>query len=225
MIAVLGAEVVHRRRLGRPPLDIGADSTLPVEPDLPVIASLERSSAGRPRLLASEALARGRREPDPDVAGRRDRGCVGRSPRRAVAAAALHPGRCCVGGPRPSSGRPRPTLFFTRDGLEQASRPEVADHHAARFAAAGVRRVVDLGCGIGADALAFAGRRAGGGRRRPRPETPPRSPGQPRPAGPRCVVGDAEELAADAARRPGVGGVLRPGPADRPRSRAGGSRT
>lgn len=47
-------------------------------------------------------------------------------------------------------------LFFTRDGLEQASRPEVAAHHAARFASAGMRRVVDLGCGIGTDALAFA---------------------------------------------------------------------
>jgi hypothetical protein len=46
-------------------------------------------------------------------------------------------------------------LFFTRDGLEQASRPEVAAHHAARLVAAGARRVVDLGCGIGTDALAF----------------------------------------------------------------------
>ena len=47
-------------------------------------------------------------------------------------------------------------MFFTRDGLEQATRPAVADQHAQRFLAAGVRRVVDLGCGIGADALAFA---------------------------------------------------------------------
>ncbi len=47
------------------------------------------------------------------------------------------------------------TMFFTRDGLEQATRPAVAAHHAARFAAAGVAGVVDLGCGIGADALAF----------------------------------------------------------------------
>jgi THUMP domain-like len=46
-------------------------------------------------------------------------------------------------------------LFFTRDGLEQASRPEVAAHHAARLMAAGARHVVDLGCGIGTDALAF----------------------------------------------------------------------
>lgn len=47
------------------------------------------------------------------------------------------------------------TLWFTRDGLEQATRPEVADLHAERFVAAGVRRVVDLGCGIGSDAVAF----------------------------------------------------------------------
>jgi len=48
------------------------------------------------------------------------------------------------------------TMFFTRDGLEQATRPVVAAHHADRLRAAGVRRVVDLGCGIGADAVAFA---------------------------------------------------------------------
>jgi THUMP domain-like/Methyltransferase domain len=47
-------------------------------------------------------------------------------------------------------------MFFTRDGLEQASRPEVADYHAHRLAGEGVRRVVDFGCGIGADALALA---------------------------------------------------------------------
>ncbi|HET9649183.1 MAG TPA: class I SAM-dependent methyltransferase, partial [Microlunatus sp.] len=44
---------------------------------------------------------------------------------------------------------------FTRDGLEQATRPVVAAHHAARLLAGGVERVVDLGCGIGADAMAF----------------------------------------------------------------------
>lgn len=46
-------------------------------------------------------------------------------------------------------------MFFTPDGLEQATRPEVAAHHAARFVAAGARRVLDLGCGIGSDALAL----------------------------------------------------------------------
>jgi SAM-dependent methyltransferase len=48
------------------------------------------------------------------------------------------------------------SMFFTRDGLEQATRPEVAAFHARHFADAGVRRVVDFGCGIGADVLAFA---------------------------------------------------------------------
>lgn len=46
-------------------------------------------------------------------------------------------------------------MLFTRDGLEQATRPAVAAHHAARLVAAGARRVADLGCGIGADAMAF----------------------------------------------------------------------
>ena len=46
-------------------------------------------------------------------------------------------------------------LLFTRTGLEQASRAAVAAHHAARFVAAGARRVIDLGCGIGTDALAL----------------------------------------------------------------------
>jgi SAM-dependent methyltransferase len=48
------------------------------------------------------------------------------------------------------------SMFFTRDGLEQATRPEVAAYHARHFLEAGARRVVDLGSGIGADALAFA---------------------------------------------------------------------
>ena len=47
-------------------------------------------------------------------------------------------------------------MFFTRDGLEQATRPAAAERHAARFVAAGARSVLDLGCGIGSDALAFA---------------------------------------------------------------------
>lgn len=48
-------------------------------------------------------------------------------------------------------------MLFTRDGLAQATRLPVAAHHAARMRQAGVTSVVDLGCGIGADALAFAG--------------------------------------------------------------------
>ncbi len=48
-------------------------------------------------------------------------------------------------------------MLFTRAGLEQATRLEVAARHAGRFRDAGIRRVADLGCGIGGDALAFAG--------------------------------------------------------------------
>lgn len=47
------------------------------------------------------------------------------------------------------------SMWFTRDGLEQATRPSVSAWRAERFRAAGVRRVIDLGCGIGADALGF----------------------------------------------------------------------
>jgi len=48
-------------------------------------------------------------------------------------------------------------MLFTADGLEQATRLEIAARHAGRFRAAGVREVFDLGCGIGADAMAIAG--------------------------------------------------------------------
>jgi SAM-dependent methyltransferase len=47
-------------------------------------------------------------------------------------------------------------LFFTRDGLEQATRLPVARHRAARFVAAQVSTVLDLGCGIGGDLIALA---------------------------------------------------------------------
>lgn len=48
-------------------------------------------------------------------------------------------------------------MLFTRAGLEQATRLEVAARHAGRFRDAGVTRVADLGCGIGGDALGIAG--------------------------------------------------------------------
>lgn len=47
-------------------------------------------------------------------------------------------------------------MVFTREGLEQATRLPVAKLHAERFRAAGVHRVADLGCGVGADSLALA---------------------------------------------------------------------
>ena len=47
-------------------------------------------------------------------------------------------------------------MFFTEEGLEQASRLQVAALHAGRFRAAGISQVADLGCGIGAESLAMA---------------------------------------------------------------------
>lgn len=50
----------------------------------------------------------------------------------------------------PLAGR----FLFTRAGLEQATRAQVAAGHAERFRRAGCNRVWDLGCGIGADSVA-----------------------------------------------------------------------
>src|SRR4051794_38559583 len=47
-------------------------------------------------------------------------------------------------------------MLFTHAGLEQATRLNIAALHAQRYAAAGLERVADLGCGIGADAIALA---------------------------------------------------------------------
>ena len=46
-------------------------------------------------------------------------------------------------------------MLFTEDGLEQASRLNVAALHAGRFRAAGASHIADLGCGIGAESLAL----------------------------------------------------------------------
>ena len=113
-------------------------------------------------------------------------------------------------------------MFFTRDGLEQATRPAVADHHAQRFLAAGVRRVVDLGCGIGADALAFA--RAGLEVVAVERDPDTAAVAMANLAGRAEVLcADAEEVAVDAAHAGGRG-VLRPGPAERARPGLAGHR-
>ncbi len=49
------------------------------------------------------------------------------------------------------------SMLLTAEGLEQATRAEVAARHARRFTDAGVRDVVDLCCGVGGDLLALAG--------------------------------------------------------------------
>jgi hypothetical protein len=45
-------------------------------------------------------------------------------------------------------------MYFTPDGLEQATRATVAEHRASRLAAFEASTLIDLGCGIGGDLLA-----------------------------------------------------------------------
>ena len=47
-------------------------------------------------------------------------------------------------------------MYFTPEGLEQATRLPVARHRAARARAAAASTLIDLGCGIGGDLVAFA---------------------------------------------------------------------
>src|SRR5690606_8939465 len=47
-------------------------------------------------------------------------------------------------------------LYVTPDALQQATRAAVADHRARRLRELGADAVVDLGCGIGSDLIAFA---------------------------------------------------------------------
>lgn len=54
----------------------------------------------------------------------------------------------------PKFGADAKVMFFTPDGVEQATRDLVAARRAARFA--GAQRVVDLCCGIGADLISLA---------------------------------------------------------------------
>ncbi|WP_099899877.1 class I SAM-dependent methyltransferase [Streptomyces sp. TLI_171] len=48
------------------------------------------------------------------------------------------------------------SMYFTQNGVEQATRRSVAQWRAGRFAALGVKRLADLCCGIGGDAVALA---------------------------------------------------------------------
>ena len=72
-----------------------------------------------------------------------------------LVAAALTQARLRARG-RTKFGPAADRMFFTPVGLEQATRPAVADRHAARFADAGVTRVADLCCGIGGELPSLA---------------------------------------------------------------------
>ncbi len=53
-------------------------------------------------------------------------------------------------------GQPVDDLWFTRDGLEQATRPVLAQWRAERLHAFGAHAVADLGCGLGLESRALA---------------------------------------------------------------------
>jgi SAM-dependent methyltransferase len=61
------------------------------------------------------------------------------------------------GKARDKLGADSSRMYFTPDGLEQATRATVARLRADRLRTAGVEAVVDLGCGIGGDLVALAG--------------------------------------------------------------------
>ena len=110
------------------------------------LASWVVSPDAQPALQAADA------EPDPDSLGAAQR--LRRDWPAAQAAMALTQVKLrrravTKFGPRAAE------LFFTTDGLEQATRAPVAAWRAERFRDAAVRTVVDVGCGLGADALAF----------------------------------------------------------------------
>jgi hypothetical protein len=102
--------------------------------------------------LSDEALDAAMSEEDPDSLAAVTRMRASFSPELAAAALTQATLRRQA---RSKFGEAAGGMFFTRAGLEQATRPEVADHHACRFVEAGVRRVIDLGCGIGSDSMAF----------------------------------------------------------------------
>ncbi len=99
-----------------------------------------------------EALAAAAEQPDPDSLAAAT-ALRARFPPELAAAALTQIGLRRAA--RAKLGDRADRLLLTRTGLEQATRATVAAHHAHRFVAAGARRVVDLGCGIGTDALAL----------------------------------------------------------------------
>jgi hypothetical protein len=103
--------------------------------------------------LTGDALAAAMSEEDPESLGAAARMRARYGPELAAAALTQATLRRQA---KAKFGETAAQMFFTRAGLEQATRPEVADYHASRFLQAGVHRVIDLGCGIGSDSLAFA---------------------------------------------------------------------
>ncbi|MEV0153617.1 methyltransferase domain-containing protein [Micromonospora sp. NPDC050686] len=115
--------------------------------DLDQLAAL-RTAEGSAALAAATEVAGG--DPLTAAAALRSAGVPAGLAAAALTQAELR--RRAAGKFGPGAG----AMFLTRAGLEQATRRVVADRRAARLRAAGVRTLADLGCGLGADALAAA---------------------------------------------------------------------
>ncbi|MGY4683863.1 THUMP-like domain-containing protein [Micromonospora aurantiaca (nom. illeg.)] len=115
--------------------------------DLDQLAAL-RTPEGSAALAAAERVAGG--DPLAAAAALRSAGIPGGLAAAALTQAELR--RRAAG----KFGAAAAGMFLTRAGLEQATRRAVADRRAARLRAAGVTTLADLGCGLGADALAAA---------------------------------------------------------------------
>jgi SAM-dependent methyltransferase len=115
--------------------------------DLELLASL-RTREGVNALAAAAEVADG--DPLAAASALRARGIEPALASAALTQASLRRRGAAKFGPAAA------VMFFTRAGLEQATRAVVADRRAARLAAAGVTTLADLGCGLGSDALAAA---------------------------------------------------------------------
>lgn len=100
----------------------------------------------------AEALAAAMAEPDPGSLGAATRLRQHFAPELAAEALAQAALRRKA---RTKFGDAAAQMFFTAHGLEQATRPEVSAWRAERLVSVGITHVVDLGCGIGADSMAF----------------------------------------------------------------------
>ncbi|GAA1601412.1 SAM-dependent methyltransferase [Actinoplanes couchii] len=114
----------------------------------PELLHLLRTPEGVEALAVAAEVAGG--EPLAAASAMRARGFGAELSAAALTQASLRERAAMKFGPHASG------MFFTRAGLEQATRSVVADRRAARLVAAGVETLADLGCGLGSDALAAA---------------------------------------------------------------------
>jgi len=108
---------------------------------------------GGQRLLVQAARSSAEHQGDPVAAASSLRSVGGADAERSAAALTQVQLRVRA---VPKLGEDAVRMYFTPDGLEQATRARVAEHRAARLVAASVGSVIDLGCGIGGDLVALS---------------------------------------------------------------------